>query len=64
LPLLPEIGRNLIEAARAAKRRFVIVSRRDSTLRGHFPGEMDALTQIQGIQFDGKRRLPSNLEIY
>ncbi len=57
-----EIGRNLIEAARAAKRRFVVVSRSDSTLRGHFPGEMDSLQEALGIQFDGWLLVPFFLE--
>jgi uncharacterized protein YbjT (DUF2867 family) len=38
-----EIGHNLIEAAQQAGREFVVVSRSDSTLRGHFPGEVEAL---------------------
>lgn len=33
-----EIARNLREASHQAQRDFVIVSRSDSTLRGHFPG--------------------------
>ena len=39
-----EIGTNLTEAAGLAHRRFVVISRSDSTLRGHFPGEVDALS--------------------
>jgi uncharacterized protein YgbK (DUF1537 family) len=42
-----EIGRNLIEAARG--RAFKVVSRSDSTLRGHFPGEIQALAQAIGL---------------
>ena len=38
-----EIGRNLSMASRLTGRDFVVVSRSDSTLRGHFPGEMSAL---------------------
>jgi uncharacterized protein YgbK (DUF1537 family) len=38
-----EIGRNLRTAAEQADRTFAVVSRSDSTLRGHFPGEVDAL---------------------
>lgn len=37
------IAGNLSTAARLAGRRFVVVSRSDSTLRGHFPGEVEAL---------------------
>ena len=38
-----EIGRNLQTAARRAGRRIAVISRGDSTLRGHFPGEVQAL---------------------
>ena len=48
-----EIGVNLIEAARRANRSFVVVSRSDSTLRGHFPGELDALAMALAQDFDG-----------
>ena len=48
-----EIGRNLTEAANRSDRLFVVVSRSDSTLRGHFPGEVDALAKGLGQQFDG-----------
>jgi uncharacterized protein YgbK (DUF1537 family) len=36
-----EIGHNLTAAAAQAHREFVVISRSDSTLRGHFPGEVD-----------------------
>jgi uncharacterized protein YgbK (DUF1537 family) len=35
-----EIGHNLTAAAAQAHREFVVISRSDSTLRGHFPGEV------------------------
>lgn len=39
-----EIARNLVAAATKSERRdFAVVSRGDSTLRGHFPAETDAL---------------------
>lgn len=47
------IGHNLVQAARTAGARFVLVSRSDSTLRGHFPGELDALCATLGRSFDG-----------
>jgi uncharacterized protein YgbK (DUF1537 family) len=47
-----EIGGNLLMAAGEAGRRIVVVSRSDSTLRGHFPGELDALEQALGEPFD------------
>ncbi len=46
------IGRNLATAAREAGRPFVVVSRSDSTLRGHFPGEVESLVGALGQQFD------------
>ncbi|MEJ7820049.1 MAG: four-carbon acid sugar kinase family protein, partial [Rubrobacteraceae bacterium] len=38
-----EISANLREAARATSTEFVVASRGDSTLRGHYPAETDAL---------------------
>src|SRR5512141_1398770 len=37
-----EIGHNLRILSREMNRRVEVVSRSDSTLRGHFPGEVDA----------------------
>ncbi|MDF9797918.1 uncharacterized protein YgbK (DUF1537 family) [Catalinimonas alkaloidigena] len=37
------IGNNIKEAYRQTGRNFVIISRSDSTLRGHYPDEVDAL---------------------
>jgi len=45
-----EIGRNLQTAAKSTGRSFVVISRSDSTLRGHFPAETDAL--VQGLEED------------
>jgi len=53
-----EVGRNLKAAARQVERQFVVVSRSDSTLRGHFPGELDALEQALGQPFDAWIVLP------
>jgi uncharacterized protein YgbK (DUF1537 family) len=39
------IGQNLVAAMRMAKRDVVLMSRSDSTLRGHYPGEVDALQE-------------------
>ena len=40
-----EVGRNLTTASmrQPGRRDFVVISRSDSTLRGHFPAEVDAL---------------------
>lgn len=57
-----EIGRNLVAAARQAGRDFVVVSRSDSTLRGHFPGEVSALAKALGQDFDAWLIIPFFLE--
>jgi uncharacterized protein YgbK (DUF1537 family) len=57
-----EIARNLVAASRTAGRRPVVVSRSDSTLRGHFPGEVDALAEAlaasDGTPFDATCIIP------
>ncbi len=57
-----EIGRHLLEAARKAGRPFTVVSRSDSTLRGHFPGEVEALANALGDGFDAWVLVPFFLE--
>jgi uncharacterized protein YgbK (DUF1537 family) len=57
-----KIGHNLVYAAQRANRQFVAVSRSDSTLRGHFPGEVEALAQAMGQSFDGWIIIPFFLE--
>lgn len=57
-----EIGRNLVAASRITGRDFAVISRSDSTLRGHFPGEMDALTEALEQKFDGWPLIPYFLE--
>jgi uncharacterized protein YgbK (DUF1537 family) len=54
-----EIGRNIRVAARPGGRRPVLVSRSDSTLRGHFPGEVDALAAALGGGFDATLLIPA-----
>lgn len=57
-----EIAANLTFAARAEGRPITVVSRSDSTLRGHYPGEVEALAealnQAQGAPFDGLCIIP------
>jgi uncharacterized protein YgbK (DUF1537 family) len=48
-----EIGHNLFTAAQEAGREFEVVSRSDSTLRGHFPGEIEALADALAQSYDG-----------
>ena len=47
-----EICRNLQVASRATGVGFTLVSRSDSTLRGHFPAEPEAIEQAFGTPFD------------
>jgi len=60
--LTMEIGRNLVEAARRTNRLFVVVSRGDSTLRGHYPGEVEALVSTMKYDMDGCLIIPYFLE--
>lgn len=57
-----KIGRNLVEAGRQAGREFAVVSRSDSTLRGHFPGEVSALSVALEGDFDAWLIIPFFLE--
>ena len=43
-----EVAANLLAASRRSGRPFVVASRSDSTLRGHFPAETDALADVLG----------------
>jgi uncharacterized protein YgbK (DUF1537 family) len=61
-----EIGRTIQAAAESRQReglpggrRPVVVSRSDSTLRGHFPGEIDALAAALGGGFDATLLIPA-----
>ncbi|MDI7275064.1 MAG: four-carbon acid sugar kinase family protein [Anaerolineae bacterium] len=64
--LAREIAHNLSAASRLAGRDFVVVSRSDSTLRGHYPAEVDALADTLeaelGATFDGILIVPFFLE--
>lgn len=57
-----EIGRNLVAASEQSGRDFAVVSRSDSTLRGHFPGEVMALASAIKRSFDGLLIVPYFLE--
>src|SRR4028119_1749999 len=43
IKLATEIGRNLKNAGEKSGREMIVISRSDSTLRGHFPAEVDAV---------------------
>jgi uncharacterized protein YgbK (DUF1537 family) len=48
-----QIGRRLRRAAADCGKDFVLISGSDSTLRGHYPAETDALERELGADFDG-----------
>ena len=43
--LAREVGRNLLRAARQTGVKVSVISRSDSTLRGHYPGEVNVLAE-------------------
>ena len=57
-----EISTNLATAATQTDTGLAIVSRGDSTLRGHYPAETDALEEGIGTDFDGVILCPCYLE--
>ena len=57
-----EISTNLAAAAEQTGTGLAIVSRGDSTLRGHFPAETDALEEGLAADFDGVVLCPCYLE--
>jgi len=57
-----EIGRSLRLASKKSGLPFAVVSRSDSTLRGHFPGEVDALADGLAQDFDAWIVVPFFLE--
>ncbi len=61
-----EIGLNLCQAARELGIEFSVISRGDSTLRGHYPDELDVLEDVlgkeTGHQFDGQLLIPAFFE--
>jgi len=54
-----DIGRALAAAGASTGRRHVVVSRGDSTLRGHFPAETDALIEGLGADVDATLLVPA-----
>lgn len=54
-----QIGAQLRAAAAQTGVAFSVVSRSDSTLRGHFPAETDALAEALGGDFDGTLIAPA-----
>jgi uncharacterized protein YgbK (DUF1537 family) len=56
------IAKNLLCAAQIANRQFVVVSRSDSTLRGHYPDEVEGFIDGLGQSFDGILIIPCFME--
>lgn len=61
-----EIMRNLTKVAQELNLEFSVISRGDSTLRGHYPLEIDVireeLNRVSGIDFDGHLIIPGFFE--
>ena len=57
-----EISANLAAAAEQAGAKFAIVSRGDSTLRGHFPAETEAVEEALRVGLDGIVLCPCYIE--
>jgi len=57
-----EIAKNILEASRYTGKDFILISRSDSTLRGHYPIETEVLrTELErnaGMKFDGEIIFP------
>jgi uncharacterized protein YgbK (DUF1537 family) len=53
-----EIAHNLTIAASRTQQKYIVISRSDSTLRGHYPQEVTTLTEGLGGDFDGTLLIP------
>lgn len=62
LALTLEIGKNLRRASQVAHTKIAVISRSDSTLRGHFPLEIEALAEGMEEEFDACLVIPFFLE--
>ena len=60
--LAREIGTNLLAATLQSGQPFTVVSRSDSTLRGHFPEEVEALAATLGLSHATTVLIPAFLE--
>jgi uncharacterized protein YgbK (DUF1537 family) len=57
-----EVARNIVKAASSTGRRFMVISRSDSTLRGHFRAEIETLTAEFGGENAVKLCIPAFFE--
>lgn len=57
-----EIAKNIVEVAKKLNKEFIVISRGDSTLRGHYPLETEVLKNTieanSDLQYDGEVILP------
>ena len=60
--LAEEIGHNILSASTKSGRKFLAVSRSDSTLRGHYPIEVDHLGHALGLDHALKILVPAFFE--
>ena len=60
--LTNEIGKNIREAVRQTGRQIIPISRSDSTLRGHFPAEVDALADALDLKDAVQVLIPAFIE--
>ena len=60
--LTTQIGRNVSEAVRLTGRQIIPISRSDSTLRGHFPAEVDALADALDLKAAVRILIPAFIE--
>lgn len=56
------IGTNLLKASQQTEQSITVISRSDSTLRGHFPEEVDELAETLGIPHATTVVIPAFLE--
>ncbi|MEL6268936.1 MAG: four-carbon acid sugar kinase family protein [Chloroflexota bacterium] len=56
--LYQQVARNLLEARQRTGRNFRIISRGESTLLGHFPLDVDAVSRVMPAAFDGVLFIP------
>jgi uncharacterized protein YgbK (DUF1537 family) len=60
--LYKTIGQNIAEAGQQTGHDYVVLSRSDSTLRGHFPAETEAVAAGLRQEFDATLFVPFFLE--
>jgi uncharacterized protein YgbK (DUF1537 family) len=57
-----EIGKSLRKASEITGREYFVISRSDSTLRGHYPNEVESLLEVLGKQESVRFLIPSFFE--